>query len=485
MMLNKNSLLFAFIGWGSLLFAVVVKILFFSVDNTFIQTINPNIGITSVVFFIISAIFLGISTYLSYSLIDNKPFLNKSLIIIFVLLVFVAIPFNTHDISYYFAVAKNSFNGLNVFNQNWYMINYFSESQKSLIIEGFAYGPLMIYLFGAAFLLANKSFLVFIIIWKFIMLASVVCLYYQIKYIFNKLFDLKIDSFILFFVLQAFLLWETIGNGHFDTIWLNLVFFSIIFAIKNRWIIVFPLLVVAVWIKFIPLLMAPWFLLWWWQTVDMGNYKKRFFQLIVAGLISFFVTVVSWYQFWSGFDVFNSIVMQSKWAVQSLFSLLYYSIKFLLWNFIAGNYHWYITRFVHLVLFIIALYFIMPLLNSVYRIITKKEKGSSIDFVRYIFVSMLIYLSIWQKSFWPWYVAWLIPFGITLWLVTKNIFLRKILLWMSIVPFLFYVILLFFLNFIHIDIFGQLWFNLVWTFCMWGYPLYYLFKWRKTNYKIS
>ncbi|EKE06855.1 MAG: hypothetical protein ACD_18C00255G0001, partial [uncultured bacterium] len=290
---------------------------------------------------------------------------------------------------------------------------------------------------------------------------------------------IKKNNWYLFFLLQPIFLLEWVVAGHFDGLWLIFVLLAFIFAEKNNWAFVIISLTIGIWIKFLPVFVVPWFALWFYQNINRQNWIKNIAQVIIGLFSSLVLSWLVWYKYWVGFEVFNSILLQSKWAVNSLFTVLYYSLK-PLFVFFTPNFHIYLTSLVQGSLLIFFLYMIYPLIKGIYVILLKKKKWDSSKYILATFISLLAYLLIWQKSFWPWYMTWILPFGILSFLLFENKLTKNIIIWISTIPLFFYIPQL---------IFGDnttyLLFYYFVFFVILLYPLIQLFKWRKNNYELE
>ncbi len=423
-----------------------------------------------------------------WKLFNNEKIFNEKLkcfIIIFSLfLPFLIYPFGSGDITYYYSAGKATSQGINVYanSWDWERSNFTYAHTDSLV--GFSYGPLMADVFSFFYRLSHDKIFIFIFLWRLFMSAILAGCGYLVLYI-SKMLSANFDKtkFYLFWFTQPLFLFESLVNGHFDIFWLTFVLLSFIFAHQKKWWLVFSCLTIGVWIKFIPILIMPWFALWWWQETSWKNWKLQLRGLIAGSLLSVALTLFAWQRYWVGFKVFNLIFLQSKWAVSSFFSLLYYSFERFVKFFFAGDYHWYLTRVVHAMVVLLLLYLLFPIITQVFHILMKKLQFSTIDYISASFVSLLVYMLIWQKSFWPWYCVWILPIGLVAYLNTRNVYLGKILVWLGTAPLLLYIIWFFYLQIFHTYVENELWYNLVVVLLVMAYPLYNLMQWRRFGYQ--
>lgn len=410
------------------------------------------------------------------SLDSNRNISDKIYYIsfIFILLAFFVIPFASADLNYYFNAGNAVNNNLNPFVDDWRIVNDFIYPPQANWTNGIMYGPLMLSVFSLFNFLSGNNVIVFAILWKILMICALILCGLLAYSMMKQHLKINKATFLFFWFTQPLLLFEWIGNGHFDGLWLIFILMAYIFAIKKKWWLALPSIFIGVWIKFIPILLLPWFILWWWQDVNTDNWKNNLWQLMAGTLISSAITYISWSRYWGGWQVFKAIGLQSKWAVSSIFSVMYYSLK-PLFNIISENPHWYLTRIAHLFLFVTALYLFHPYLKKIYFVIIKKTSLTDMEYFKAISVSLMIFLFVWQKSLWPWYLSWLAP--LILIAHGQDHSFKKIFTWISIAPLFFYIPQMMNNADMH-----YLWFFYYAVILIIAYPLAQLFKSRKNDY---
>lgn len=404
----------------------------------------------------------------------------------YVLLALITVPFGSSDTSYYFSAGKTMENGLNPFVDEWIFKRDFVGPVRTESAAGFSYGPIMAVIFKGIYKISFDNPAIFVTIWKLFLVA----VFIGAGWVAHRLLQIqeaKISrlSFLAFWVSQPLLLFEVLVNGHFDVFWLLFVLLAILAATGRKWWLVIPLLVIGIWIKFIPVLVAPFFVVWWWQETNRATWLKQAGQAILGSLLGVVITMIFWSGLWQGFKVFNPIATQSKWAVNSVFAVIYYSLKPLFVWLLPDQAHWYLTRLVQggLLLFMICL--LWPYIKKILMILLKKYSMTPENYVKMIFFSLFVYLALWQKSFWPWYVVWLIPFGILAYERPCNVLLGRLLIWLSLTPLSFYPLWLLNWHLRGTDAVGELWFQQLFVVLVWAYPLYVLFKLRRNNFNLE
>ncbi len=411
---------------------------------------------------------------------------TKALAVIGIFLSLLILPFGSADVSYYFSAGKFVSSGKNIYSAEWPRKTYFLEGLTDGDVTGFQYGPISAGLFKAIYDLSSDSIVRFMVIWKLFVLLC----YFGVGYLTMKIIGLLRPDFdnnqiFSWWALQPLVLFEWVINGHFDGFWLIFLLLAILFAIKNKWWAVFPALAIGVWIKFIPIFFTPVFIVWWLQGVDLKNYKNKITEFVFGLLISLGITYLVWSGYWEGFIVFKSLILQSKWAVMSLFASIYYSLYPLFNYFLHGSTHFYLTRLVQGSLLIFALYLLKPIIISFFRVIFKKVVLRPEGYISVIFAVAMVYLLVWQKSVWPWYFVWLLPFGLMFHAFYPELMTKKFMFWLSATPLVYYIF--WYYNFITFgtDDYGAVWFSDAVVIVIFLPLIYQLFKISRRGFNLE
>ncbi len=438
--------------------------------------------------FIVGAIIGGYGIWKRYTAGEKVlPYEGKkayALVASFVLLASLTIPFGSGDFSYYFNTGKAFYQNQNPFVDERNIEQPFVGHGKVSSLTGFTYGPLAGLVFERFYAFSHDSQIYFITLWRlFIILITLACCGTIVKII--RLLGSKAEyaNCALVLLLQPLFLFEVIVNCHFDLLWLLFVLLALWAAILKRWWLVIPLLSIGIWLKFIPLLLIPFFALWWWQELTMVNWKKRVTEIALSSLVAAIITVVAWWPLWEGFRVFDSFMLQTKWAANSIFAALYYSLKPSFVWLLQDKAHWFLTRLLQGSLIMFGTYLLLPYIKKVFAVIRKKEHLAPYEYVQMMFISLVVYSSLIQKSFWPWYIIWLLPFGVIVYEKTKNVLLGQLLTWLSLAPLSFYPIWQLNWAIFKTDAAATTWFWWVLFILIWVYPLSRLIKMRKSNFE--
>ena len=405
----------------------------------------------------------------------------KIIVAIFLAGSFCVLPFTSNDIHYYFSVGRSVSEGHNPYVEPWIKSVPFFEPAQTSPEQGVMYGPLSLRIFAFMHDVAKGDIGYFIVYWKVLMVLVFVGVYLMVHWLIGNYGGrINTQTEMLFWFSQPLLLWEWVGNGHFDGLWIIPVLGAFVAAKKQSWGLVAVCLAVAIWIKFVPILMVPWFVLWWWQGTERTKLWSHMGEVVRVLVLAGVVTVVSWWHLWGGLQVFNALILQSKWAVSSVFAAAYYTIFPAVSPWLGSNVHLVVTSLVQGTLLGLMIYFLYPYLQQIVKIVTKKMTWTALEYIQAIYISLLAYLLLWQKSFWPWYFAWLIPLSFILFCLRKNNHNTRLLGAIGYFPLLFYVPQQ--LTEGKIDV---LWFFYFVVLVILAYPLYTLFVWRQKKYDLA
>ena len=151
---------------------------------------------------------------------------------------------------------------------------------------------------------------------------------------------------------------------------------------------------------------------------------------------------------------------------------------------LADQAHWYLTRLVQGGLLLTVIYLLYPIIKKCLAVLFRKIRLESGEYVQMIMIFLLVFLIVWQKSFWPWYVVWFIPLGLIVYKANRHSYALKIAAWFSLAS-PFYHILAWVT--IRADAISkdELWFYYLLDGGTMLYPLYLVFRWRHKNYAIT
>lgn len=444
------------------------------------ETLSPALKVLNI---ILVVAFFGALIYWAWQSFKISEVISVKKILFVLLLAILIEPVGSGDIGYYFGAGRALQNGHNVYAVSWQTRNFTGGYGDN---NGLQYGPITASMFRVVYQFSGDNLVVFSLLWKIFNAVVLLSCAYVIWLIIKQFkAEQKAGPVFALILFQPLVLFEVIGNGHFDIWWLLCIFGSIFFALKKQWWLVFPVLTVGIWVKFVPIFFVPFFLLWWWQEINFKNWKKYCVELVSGVLISFTITLLFWHGYWVGMKVFGSLILQSKWAVTSVFSVIYYSLLPLATLLLGAGAHWWLTRLVQGSLFLAVIYLLWPIIVSIIKIIFKKEVWSGQQYIQGIFFLISVYLLIWQKSIWPWYFVWPLMIGLILYLIDESKYLKKILVWMASAPLVFYPV--WFTNFQlrGADAAGEYWFFVVMGTLLAVYPIFLLYEWRKIGYTFS
>lgn len=482
---QKYILILAVAGWVALIGAAVIRYFGTAANSCSIfSRLNVSESILASTVFSLGLILVSaaaVGAYFNLNFVNGQN--NKGVILTFLLLflALITVPFNTNDISFYYSAGIAANASPQIYTQTWFNNNFYFCPALKGAVPGVMYGPEAISALKFLTALSGDNPVTFVIIWKLLMVVSfLVCMGLGVLILKKVGVAVHGPAYYLLWLSQPLLLWEGVANGHFDILMEVFILASVLFAIDRRWWLVIISLLIGAWLKFVPLILGPVFLLWWWQSMTKEEWKGVAIQTVIGSVVGIFITWAAWVPYWSGSATLTPVILQTKWVANSLFGVIYYSLAAM----VAAP-HKILTLLAHASVGLLALYFVWPLVKQAVAILLKRANFSPIEFLKIILVGMLVYLGVWQKSFWPWYITWLLPIGFILLASSTNLYFRKILIWISVAPVGFYLV--WFLNrFIQgTEAPNELWFWYVVVAGVWFYPFVQLYKWRKDGFNLS
>lgn len=402
-----------------------------------------------------------------------------------VLAVFV-VPLGTTDMPFDFSAGKAIDSGLNPYADSWvHQVDFTDQGVSYIPANYFPYGPIIAEVFRLFYKLSYDKVLIFMLAWKFFMLLVLAGCGFLTMKLGNLLSNNKNTTtwYILWFA-QPILLWEWVVNGHFDGLWIFFLLLAIYAAHTKRWWLMVPALTIGIWIKFVPVLLVPFFALWWWQDVDKQTWKKNLLQIGLGLALAGLITVLSWRPYWVGPQVFASVISQSKFASMSIFATIYYSLKPLFVWLLADQAHWYLTRLVQGSLLMAFIYMLYPIIKKCFAVLFKKARMESGEYVQTMLIFLLVYLMVWQKSYWPWYGVWFLPLALIAYQTCRHSYVLKIAAWFCLSSPIYHILAWATLRNDAISK-DELWFYYLIVISVMLYPLYLIFRWRQKDFVIT
>lgn len=394
---------------------------------------------------------------------------------------FVIVPFNTHDTSFYYSVGKGVATGVNVYDGNWTFTNDYNCPSASQVMTGVMYGPVAVLFMGAVAAIASNP-VVFLLIWKLAMVVALgLCVYLSVK----LWPGMSKRETLGFFLLQPLILWETVGSGHFDLWWVLLVLLAFVMARAGRWLWVLPILALGTWIKFLPILAVPWFVLWWWSELRRENWLHRLTTFGGGALVALGLTWFAWKPFWTGTHILTPIILQTKWAVSSVFAAIYYTLRPLADMVLGAQAHWWLTRVVQGGLLLLVVYMLWPFVRKAWDVLLRKTQPEPQWYLLGLTLMYVVYVMLWQKSFWPWYITWVLPLVYVVWKMTSAQAFKRVGIYLGAASLGFYMMWIFNHVFRQTDAASEWWFYIAVVSTVWVYPFVVLWRWRRSGYSLE
>ncbi|MDT0293122.1 glycosyltransferase 87 family protein [Mesonia ostreae] len=345
--------------------------------------------------------------FLSYKLIQFNHGNFKFLLfagILFRLIFLFALPNLSQDFYRFIWDGRLIANFVNpyLFTPNEYLLNgstYLSQAED--LVEGMGtlsagnfsnYPPINQLFFAAAGLFSGISILGSVIVFRIIILAADVGIFFIGR---KLLIGIGKDpKHIFWYFLNPFILIELTGNLHFEGAMLFFLLASIYALMKNKWWISAILMGISVSIKLLPLLFLPILFNFFVNTKNNRNLLKQGMRLISYYIVVFLCIAVTFLPFLSGEFLQNYSATVALWFQKFEFNAsIYYLLRWLGFQLVGWNTIAVLGKILPI------LVFISILLLSILR------KNNS---VKTLFTAMLLsifcYFSL-ATTVHPWYVA--------------------------------------------------------------------------------
>lgn len=188
-------------------------------------------------------------------------------------------------------------------------------------------------------------------------------------------------------------LFETAGNAHNDIVMLCFAVAAYLALVHRRWLLVFPLLALAIAAKYVVALLGPVILLWMWRNKDVST--KQLLASLALGLV---VGLAVYAPFFEGRATFEAFGRQAAYATSS--PSAWFDAALITWFDMLPEKSLTLTKML-----------VTPLFVLVYLWLLWWMGGSTTGIVSTSLLSCFFLLLIATWWFWPWYTLWTIPFA--------------------------------------------------------------------------
>jgi alpha-1,6-mannosyltransferase len=356
----------------------------------------------------------------------------------------ILVPFATFDPFYYLGVGRDELlKGINPYIDNFVRYNPFATKYQLTEAGGVMYFPLWLYINKLIVLFSFGQIWLSLLWYKLVMLTFHLLTSWMV-YLISKEIKLEKPSLpALLYFFNPLMLFEFVGQAHFDPIMLFFSLVGLYFLVKNNFITAIFWLSLAILTKALAAYFLPFFLLFYLVN-NRQNLCQALLRVLIGGMLSLLLAVVFFAPYWAGLAIFDGIRWQTKWIANTLFSGVH-AIAALLAEYFDK------TNLVdHLVPRVLQVGFSITFLAYVYRLFPSflkkwlnKEKIEPLFLIASIVVFLIGYLFFFQRSFWPWYASW--PFVFSVFLVgTRYDYFFKTVLILTISSLFYYLIPLLF-----------------------------------------
>lgn len=188
--------------------------------------------------------------------------------------------------------------------------------------------------------------------------------------------------------------WRVLGNGHNDVVMLCLLLAALLAAARRRWLLIGPLLIASVLVKYVSLLAAPAFIIYTLRRPpdERGPALRR---LGAGGVAALLATVALYAPFWQGRATFAIVETQATKYITSTPLLLGYQIWW--WTPMRWG------RALDLASLLLTLAFV-----GVVGVLLLRQRRGPAELVAAAALTFLAYNLLAVNWFRPWYFLWIV-----------------------------------------------------------------------------
>ncbi len=359
----------------------------------------PEYVLTSVALFMIY-----LTYFLTYQAVKNIHFDSNDIKVVFVfsaffiLLMILTVPSDYNDFYHYFfedlAVVK--------YGQNPYLVAPLDIPTEPLTwLSGWRFlpaqhGPVRsLMTLPAAWL--SQGNLVWGLVWYKLTFAAILGLANFLIYKIAQLLASKQTPLILLLVSwNPLIIFGTFAGGGTDILMMFWLLAAIYLALKDKIYLAVVALTLSVLVKYITILLVPFFLLYFWRRSSTlaGRLQRLGGQLLAAGA----VTAVTFWPFWQGVEIFQGVTWVAKFFDVNSFP----GFVSLMYALINPQLNWYSLKIVFEAVFVgLYLFLLLKFFRS-----TDSKMSNLIYFSALVTGWFLLLAKFW---FYPKYLIWLLP----------------------------------------------------------------------------
>ena len=320
---------------------------------------------------------------------------------------FFLLPFATMDPFYYFGLAQAQGSGQNPYLDFFFRINPFASSYSLVRIEGGTmYQPLWLLWNKHLTSLAGGSILKAIFLYKTNMLIFHLANAWLVRKISEEIRTPNPGRTAMLYLMNPLLLFEFLGQAHFDGMMIFFAFLSLWATLKKRCLNAGLTLGLALSIKSSAALLVPFLL----AKIYLDSSRKILRPLGTLA-ICLLVAGAFYWPYWEGMKIFDALRLQSKWIINTPFSGIYHMGVLLREGFSLSFSLKTLSRSLSILFGLCFLFFYRGYLRTYWR---NAGNLSSLFWIESIAAAYFLFIAVFLRSFWPWYASWVFSFSVLL-----------------------------------------------------------------------
>ncbi|MBI2427084.1 MAG: glycosyltransferase family 39 protein [Candidatus Kerfeldbacteria bacterium] len=262
------------------------------------------------------------------------------------------------------------------------------------------YGPLWLLLMAPVETFARDSLFAHLVLYRLVPAVAFLVSVWMVHHLAEQYAPSRARAVTILYAWNPLLLFEAVNNGHNDMVMVMLILAAWLCLVRRRAFAVLPLLAASFLVKYLSLLLIPFAIVLLWKSGRNG--VARAATIAGGGLVGVLLAIVAFSPFWEGLATLSGIVTQQGYFVvqyQSPFSFL----GFLVLSSAGFGMDQALMIVSRISVSLFALWYAWALFSGIWRGYSLGEFWFRAGLGYLLFASFLVA---------PWFVVWVIPFGL-------------------------------------------------------------------------
>lgn len=318
------------------------------------------------------------------------------------------VPWGSSDCFYYTGIGNRLLHGANPYIDGLDRLNPFAGTMAVTHFRSATYQPLWVVICAAVVRLAGSSQLVAAYLFKLVALASHILAACLLGNLFRR--EKGSHSIVAAYLLNPLMVFEFAGNGHLDATMLCLLLLGMLALFRGAWLLCFVGLAIACTVKLSAMLLLPLLAVYLWNQFGIiGLLRAALGSIIVAGAL-----VIAYLPFWHGAATLAGLGDHRAGILNTPFSAAYTIFVLLAQTIGAGAYATQLRLGLTVLFVVAAVTLLLGWRHFWWKWLSRRDALSPIQLVNASVVALIIYFSLIERVYWPWYAALFFPLSLLL-----------------------------------------------------------------------